>query len=150
MAGRTDGMGTVEGLFRAAAARGQGKSQMMMGALVNRQRRVLQQPIYVGRVANVLLSTDKPVYQPGQTIHMRSLALDALDLHAADGETVTFTVTDPQGNKLTRSEVAASRYGLASPDLAPGTPAPHGAQNPTDRARPTRNHHTARRRRRKR
>ena len=45
--------------------------------------------VYVGRTFNVLASTDKPVYQPGQVIHIRGLALDTLDMHAADGMTMT-------------------------------------------------------------
>ena len=125
-AGNTDSDGVVAVRFPVPDDIATGEHQMAIEATVNRQRRVLQQPVYVGRVYNVLVSTDKPVYQPGQTIHVRSLALDALDLHAADGETVTFTVSDPQGNKLTHSEVAASRYGVASLDFALDTQAPSG------------------------
>lgn len=75
------------------------------------------QDVYVGRAYNILVSTDKPVYQPGQVIHMRGLALDSLDLHAADGLTMTLTVADPQGNKLLREELPTSSYGIASADF---------------------------------
>jgi uncharacterized protein YfaS (alpha-2-macroglobulin family) len=82
--------------------------------------------VYVGRAYNVLLTTDKPVYQPGQVIHLRGLALDTLDMHAAAGMTMTLSVADPQGNKLSRTEVAASGYGIASLDFALDTEAPSG------------------------
>jgi alpha-2-macroglobulin-like protein len=47
-----------------------------------------------------MVSTDKPVYQPGQTIHVRSLALQRPDLRAAGRQSVEFTVTDPKGNVI--------------------------------------------------
>ena len=125
-AGYTDRNGVVAVRFPTPAEMEPGEHQMVIETTVNRQRRVLQQPVYVGRVYNVLISTDKPVYQPGQTIHIRTLALDALDLHAADGQTVTFTVSDPQGNKLLRSDIPASRYGVASLDFPLDTLAPSG------------------------
>ena len=81
--------------------------------------------VYVGRVYNVLVSTDKPVYQPGQTIHMRGLALDSLDMHAADDQTMTVTVQDPQGNKLMRSELAHQPIWDCQRRFCPGQP---GAQ----------------------
>ena len=73
--------------------------------------------VYVGRTYNVLASTDKPVYQPGQVIHMRGLALDTLDMQAAKGMTMTLTVADPEGNKLFRQDLTTSDYGIASADF---------------------------------
>ena len=60
------------------------------------------QDVFVGRVYNVLVSTDKPVYQPGQVIHMRGLALDALDLHAAGA-----TDHDVDGRRPARQQTDA-------------------------------------------
>ncbi len=79
--------------------------------------RTVAQPVYIGHVYDMLLSTDKPVYQPGQTIHTRILALNSLALHAADALSVTLTFADPEGNKLLRQEVATSTAGVASLDL---------------------------------
>lgn len=124
--GYTDRAGVVEVRFATPDDLAPGDYQMTIETEVDGARRVLQQPVYVGRVYNVLLSTDKPVYQPGQTIHMRGLALDALDLHAADGEPVVFTVSDPQGNKLLREEVVSSAYGVTSLDFALDALAPSG------------------------
>lgn len=76
-----------------------------------------QEAVYVGRVYNVLISTDKPVYQPGQTIHMRGLALDTLALAPATDQPLVLTVADPDGNKLMRRELQTSRYGIASADF---------------------------------
>ncbi len=66
---------------------------------------------------DVLLTSDKPVYQPGQTIHMRALALQRAGLTPAEGQPVTFSVEDPQGNLLLRQEVEASSFGVAAADF---------------------------------
>ncbi len=73
--------------------------------------------VYVGRVYNVLLSTDKPVYQPGQVIHLRALALDTTALKAAQEQPLVLTVADPAGNKLMRKTLTTSAFGIASTDF---------------------------------
>jgi hypothetical protein len=75
------------------------------------------QEVYVGRVYNVLLSTDKPVYQPGQVIHLRTLALDTTALKAAQEQPLVLTVADPAGNKLMRKTLTTSAFGIASADF---------------------------------
>ena len=49
---------------------------------------------------SVLLTTEKPIYQPGQTIHVRALALDRANHEAAAGRKLTFEVEDGRGNKV--------------------------------------------------
>lgn len=95
------------------------------------------QDVYLGRTYNVLLTTDKPVYQPGQVIHMRGLALDALDLHAADNLTMTLTVAGPQGDKLLRQALPTSSYGIAAADFPLDALAPSGDYTITAELGPT-------------
>ncbi len=77
----------------------------------------LERPVNVRRDYKLLLTTDKPLYQPGQTIHIRSLALESANLIAADGEEIEFIVEDPKGNKVLRQSVSASEWGIASLDF---------------------------------
>lgn len=77
----------------------------------------LVKTVRVERSYKLLLTTDKPLYQPGQIIHVRSLALSAGDLTAADGEPVEFVIEDPKGNKVFRQTVTTSPYGIASVDF---------------------------------
>ena len=77
----------------------------------------LERPVTVRRDYKVLLTTDKPLYQPGQTIHIRALALGAFDLHPAEGQTVEFVVADGKGNKVFRKKVTTSQYGIAAVDF---------------------------------
>lgn len=62
----------------------------------------------------VMLSTDKPVYQPGQVIRMRSLALRRPDLRPEAGHDLVFSVTDPKGNVIFRHKDVTSRFGIGS------------------------------------
>lgn len=84
------------------------------------------QQVYIGRVYNVLLSTDKPVYQPGQTVHLRTLALDTTAMKAAQDQPLVLTVADPAGNKLLRKALTTSDFGIASADFQLDTQAASG------------------------
>ncbi len=64
----------------------------------------------------LLASTDKPVYQPGQVIHMRGLALRRPDLKPVAGQVMAFSVTDPRGNVVFRDNKPTSRFGIGSAD----------------------------------
>ena len=78
----------------------------------------LEQKVAVQRDYRLLLSSDKPLYQPGQTIHMRALALSTLDMRPAAGITVHFLVEDSKGNRVFRQDVVASDFGVAAADFA--------------------------------
>src|SRR3954462_8950837 len=62
---------------------------------------------------SVLLTSEKPIYQPSQTIHFRALALDRADRHAAAGRALTFEVEDARGNKVFRKNTATDNFGVA-------------------------------------
>jgi hypothetical protein len=77
----------------------------------------LRRAIEVRRDAKLFLTTDKPLYQPGQTIHIRCLALNVGDLSPAAGEELVYVVEDPKGNKVHRSTAALSDWGIGSLDF---------------------------------
>jgi hypothetical protein len=62
---------------------------------------------------SILLTTEKPIYQPGQTIHVRSLALDRSSHEAANGK-LTFEVEDSRGNKVFKKATQTDKFGIAS------------------------------------
>ncbi|HEV8323779.1 MAG TPA: MG2 domain-containing protein, partial [Myxococcota bacterium] len=74
----------------------------------------------------VHLATDKPLYQPSQTIHFRALVVRALDLHALAGAPVVFEVRAPGDVLVHRAEVAAGAMGVASSELELGPEVPLG------------------------
>lgn len=66
---------------------------------------------------SILLTTEKPIYQPGQTIHVRALALDRSDHQAAVDRKLTFEVEDSRGNKVFRKATSTDKYGIASAEF---------------------------------
>ena len=61
----------------------------------------LEQDVRIKADSKILLVTDKPLYQPGQLIHIRALALQAFNLHPAASKDLIFEVEDSK-NPATR------------------------------------------------
>lgn len=68
--------------------------------------------------ASILLTTENPIYQPGQTIHARALALDRANHEAAAGRRFTFEVEDSRGNKVFKKATETDKFGVASAEFA--------------------------------
>ncbi|MFL5341946.1 MAG: MG2 domain-containing protein [Gemmataceae bacterium] len=81
-----------------------------------KQPEVLSRTVTFRRSSKVMLTTDKPEYQPGQTIHVRSLTMRKPDLQPAAGVEALFTITDPKGNMIFRKTMRTSAYGIAAVD----------------------------------
>ena len=73
--------------------------------------------VEIQQSSRILLSSDKPIYQPGQTIHVRSLILNGRTEKPFASEAVTFEVSDPKGNKVFKETRKTSSYGIASADF---------------------------------
>ena len=63
----------------------------------------------------LFVETDKPIYKPGQTVHVRLMTLDALlkPWPAA----ATIEIQDAKGIKVFKKEVSTDEYGMATVDL---------------------------------
>jgi len=77
----------------------------------------VERPVTIERDYRVLLTTDKPIYQPGQVIHVRALALSTFDLVPAAGQPLEVTIADGKGNKVFRQTLTTSSYGVAFTDF---------------------------------
>jgi uncharacterized protein YfaS (alpha-2-macroglobulin family) len=115
--GRLNHRGTAEAQFRFPA-----------GLTGSRQLRyVVDTPIgsteYTQGVqledkVSILLTTEKPIYQPSQTIHVRALALDRSNYEAAANRKLTFEVEDSRGNKVFKRATETDKFGIASAEFA--------------------------------
>ncbi len=76
------------------------------------------QAIRLEEKSSILLTTEKPVYQPGQTIHVRALALDRASHQAVGNRKLTFEVEDSRANKVFRSITQTDAYGVASAEFS--------------------------------
>lgn len=63
----------------------------------------------------IFMQTDKPIYQPGQTMHMRVITLDS-ELKPKS-ENAVVEILDSKGIKIFKKEVLTDEYGLANLDL---------------------------------
>jgi hypothetical protein len=75
---------------------------------------MVQRTVRLQRSWKLMLTSDKPVYQPGQTIRLRALALHRPQLKPVAGRDVTFAITDPKGNVIFKRQDVTSTYGIAS------------------------------------
>lgn len=73
-------------------------------------------PVTLRRLAKVMISSDKPVYQPGQTIHVRALGLNAATQKPMADTPAKLTVTDAKGNLIFKHETRTSAYGIVHAD----------------------------------
>ncbi len=73
----------------------------------------------------ILISTDKPLYQPLQTVNIRVLAIYGQDQGVYEGP-VTIDVDDPDGNKILREELETSEYGIVGTDYTISDQLPEG------------------------
>lgn len=75
---------------------------------------LLTQTVHLKRSWKVMLSTDKPVYQPGQSIQVRALALRQQTLKPVAAESAVFSIADPKGNVIFKRQDATSKFGISS------------------------------------
>jgi uncharacterized protein YfaS (alpha-2-macroglobulin family) len=66
---------------------------------------------------SILLTTEKPLYQPGQIIHARALALDRSNHEASANHKLTFEVEDSRGNKVFKKQTQTDKFGVASAEF---------------------------------
>lgn len=98
----------------------EGNYQLRLIAAPHGTQEQVQRAIRLRRDWKLMLTTDKPVYQPGQTIHIRALALRQPDLLPIDGQPVQFEVLDPRGNVIFRRQESSSRFGISHTDCLLG------------------------------
>ena len=72
-------------------------------------------PVDVEEGVLLLVETDKPIYKPGQTVHIRVMTLDAGLKPWPSGATIE--VQDAKGIKVFKKEVATDDYGMTTVDL---------------------------------
>jgi len=115
--GNLNRRGTVEAGFRFPADL-TGNFQLRFSVDTPIGSAEYKQPIQLADKQSILLTTEKPIYQPGQTIHVRALALDRAANHAAANRKLTFEVEDSRGNKVFRKATETDKFGIASAEFA--------------------------------
>jgi hypothetical protein len=94
-----------------------GSYKMEVATKSNLGEEKLERDVKVKADPKILLVSDKPLYQPGQVIHLRALALNAFDLKPVEKVKLVFEVEDAKGNKVFKNEQETSPFGVASVDF---------------------------------
>ena len=114
--GRTDERGTVDAAFRLPEDL-VGEHKLVVKVRSSIGEDLIENPITIKKEHKILLTTDKPLYQPGQTIHIRSLSLSAATLEAAGNADAVIEVQDAKGNKVFKRATKTDRFGIAAADF---------------------------------
>ncbi len=114
--GQTDGQGSANVSFKVPIP-SSSEQTLVIETRSSLGSDSVERPVTVQRNYRVLLTTDKPIYQPGQVIHLRSLALSSFDLQPAQSQPLEVTIADGKGNKVFRQTLTTSAYGVASADF---------------------------------
>lgn len=77
----------------------------------------INQPITIKRDYKIMLTTDKPLYQPNQTIKIRALALNTGTLKPVSTKGSTIEVYDSKGNKVFKKVTKTNEFGIISAEF---------------------------------
>src|SRR5215468_294776 len=115
--GRLNRRGTTEAQFQFPSAV-VGNYQLRYVADTTIGSTEFTQSVRLEDKVSILLTTEKPIYQPGQKIHVRALALDRSDHEAAANHKLTFEVEDSRGNKVFKKATQTDKFGIASAEFS--------------------------------
>ncbi len=73
--------------------------------------------INIERGNKIFLTTDKPVYQPGQLMHLRTLTTHKATSKPISDQPITIEVYDGKGNKVFKRIEKTSEFGVAATDF---------------------------------
>lgn len=110
---RTDEQGTGEPRLQIPDL-AEGDYQLRIVAQTPGQPEILTRSVTLRRAEKVMISSDKPIYQPGQKIQLRALALRRADLHPFAKQPLTFSIRDPKNNIIFKNEQQTSEFGIAA------------------------------------
>lgn len=74
-----------------------------------------QGDIPVDQFPKIFITTDKPLYQPGQIMHLRALVFTPSN-RALANQDISITITDPERITVSRTVVKTSRFGIVNTD----------------------------------
>lgn len=114
--GKTDSNGTLDfSLSIPEELEEDGAIEIVASDKIGRD--TLMYPVTFKKGYQIYLVMDKPVYQPGQIIHMRSLTLQKPSMKSASGMTMVCTIEDPKGNKVFKKKLKTDSFGVAACDF---------------------------------
>ncbi len=87
----------------------------------------VEHPVTIAASNRLALAPDRTQARPGETLHVRALALSSAGQTPVRNTPITFDILDPRGNRINRVETRTSNFGLAWAEFRLDTAAPEGA-----------------------
>jgi uncharacterized protein YfaS (alpha-2-macroglobulin family) len=113
---KTDDKGSATVLFAVPdLAAGQYVLEVTTKSRLGEEKLVHQ--VRIKADAKILLVSDKPIYQPGQVMHLRALVLQSFNMRPIAERDLVFEVEDNKGNKVFKKSFKTSEFGIASVDF---------------------------------
>lgn len=114
--GHTSNLGTLDAQFKSpTVAPGAYQLVVQVDSPLGKDR--IEQNIQLEESVQLMLTADKPLYQPGQTIHLRALALDRATRATLAEQPIIFEIEDAKGNKVYKKRDTLSKFGIAGTDF---------------------------------
>ena len=118
--GYTDASGSVEPIIKAPEGLQTGSKGTLViqaaGETMSKEVTITGTEAGQASAGKILISTDKPIYQPEQVVHIRTIGFEG-KIAVASTKTTTVEVQDPNGNKLFKKVLQPNAYGVAAVDF---------------------------------
>lgn len=108
--GYTDENGILNADIKAPDVSGKGK------ILIKAGKSILKGKIELKRNYRLIIYSDKPIYKPGQIIHVRLLAFEGMPPKPSN-ESIEVILKDPDGNSIFKKILNGNEYGISSVDI---------------------------------
>ncbi|RKY03960.1 MAG: hypothetical protein DRP55_00150, partial [Spirochaetes bacterium] len=115
--GRTDEKGTLSPYFKIPSNLKEGFYNLNVNVETPFDTDNVNKRIYLKEGIKILLSTDKPIYQPGQTIHIRMLAIDKAIFSPVKERAAQIEITDSKGNRVFLKKGKLNKFGIFFADF---------------------------------
>ncbi len=114
--GETSRLGTLEANFRVPSE-APGAYQLVVNVDSPIGKDEVKQSVQIEESLQLMLTADKPLYQPGQLVHIRTLAMDMATRKPLGNLPLILEVEDARGNKVFKKKQPLSKFGIASADF---------------------------------
>lgn len=112
---RSDAAGHVAASFQVPEWPA-GKYALAITAQLPGERDVQTHPVQLLPSGKLLLQSDKPLYQPGHTVHLRAVAMRTHDGRPLTAASVLFELHDARNNRVFTTTTKLSAFGIAAAD----------------------------------
>ncbi|MFH1613405.1 MAG: MG2 domain-containing protein [bacterium] len=109
--GKTNKQGTIDAQFTLPKDL-KGKQELTIKTITSNKIDEIKKDITIEEQYKILLTTDKPIYQPNQIIHIRILSLNSFDLKPLKNKEIIVEIEDPKGNKVFKQKFINSLFGI--------------------------------------